>query len=579
MTCANLTSTSKFLTTPRANILIWARSSNTSTYNIAMAGSPSATTTTAISKRNRRRGDRSVTGCLTCRRRRVKCASKATPCENCSRLHLTCTSSFDSNFKNWTPGSPATSYIDNYPTPVTPKPGIVLRSSTFSPEYIRSEDRTTRTRNVPFEKQIADVGLKLSERTETNSYDESGSSIACNPRIADALDISPDVLEWLSHELVNSQFDPSAPTQDVAVVNDSITHDDGAFQGHRDWLIQRLENSDDTNSKHNQTSTQERSTMDTTDSFDFAFSPQFEMGFWDLPPQMPPVYGNSHGDLPLLRTYETNMPNLLTSKVSLWNPYRYMLDTTKDRPNSPLRHAILNWVCSYLTCREQNQSYSGAAYYVLASSSINDLIEELSASSTTLLYNRRNGRIAEKLYMLLSTAFFLSNCDLMLCDYVSLHTRLASVKDLFQSHWAQLALSLGTLESRLLIWLAYLDLRSSLFTKQKQNRLDNGKPQSDLLKTLVELDAFPSLRWYPEGQSYLSESFGESYPKDEIEEDLVQEPCHLKCDDILSIFSSLNAFETWNDEFMRSGGDNPMMLDSERPRSRLFVRTSLESVL
>jgi hypothetical protein len=415
-----------------------------------------------------------------------------------------------------------------------------------------------------------DVGLQLSERTETNLYDESGSSIACNPRIPDALDISPDALEWLSHELVNGQFDASAPTQDVAAVNNSITHDHAAFQGHRDWLIQRLENSDDASSEHNQTSIQERSNMDPTDSFDFAFSPQFEMNFWDLPPQIPLVYGNSHGDLPLLRTYETNMPNLLTSKVSPWNPYRYMLDTTKDRPNAPLRHAILSWVCSYLTCREQNQSYSGAAYYVSASSSINDLIEELSISSTALLHNRRNSRNAEKLYMLLSTAFFLSNCDLMLCDYVSLHTRLASVKDLFQNHWAQLAPSLGTLESRLLIWLAYLDLRSSLFTKQKRNILDNVKPQSDLLKTLVELDAFPSLRRYPEGQSYLSESFGESYPKDEIEEDLVQEPCHLKCDDILSIFSSLNVFEAWNDEFMRSGGDDPMMLELREAKIQAF---------
>jgi hypothetical protein len=65
-------------------------------------------------------------------------------------------------------------------------------------------------------------------------------------------------------------------------------------------------------------------------------------------------------------------------------------------------------------------------------------------SSNALLHNRTNGKIAEKLYMLLSTPFFLSNCDPMLCDYASLHTRLESVKELFQTHWAQLAPSLGT---------------------------------------------------------------------------------------------------------------------------------------
>jgi hypothetical protein len=237
---------------------------------------------------------------------------------------------------------------------VAPRPGIVSGSSTFSPEYIRSEDRATRTRSVPFEKQTTELRIQLPERTDPNSYQAGGSSLACKPPIPDALDISPDVFEWLSQELVNSQFDTATTTRDLTPVNGSLTGGRAAVRGDRDWLIQHFENSDNTSSEHNKISLQETYNLDTTDSFDFAFSPQFETGFWNVLPQIPLVYGNSHGDLPLLRTYETNMPSLLTSKISPWNPYRYMLDTTKDRPNSPLRHAILGWVCSYLTCREQN---------------------------------------------------------------------------------------------------------------------------------------------------------------------------------------------------------------------------------
>lgn len=46
----------------------------------------------------------------------------------------------------------------------------------------------------------------------------------------------------------------------------------------------------------------------------------------------------------------------------------------------------------------------------------------------------------------------------------------------------------------------------------------------------------------------MSDCYGDSYPRTELQEDLLQEPCHRKCDDILSIFGTLNAFERWNEE-------------------------------
>jgi hypothetical protein len=57
---------------------------------------------TSVSKPRRRKGNRTVSGCLTCRRRRVKCSMQSAPCDNCRRLKLACTPSFHSNFINWT---------------------------------------------------------------------------------------------------------------------------------------------------------------------------------------------------------------------------------------------------------------------------------------------------------------------------------------------------------------------------------------------------------------------------------------------------------------------------------------------
>jgi hypothetical protein len=44
----------------------------------------------------------------------------------------------------------------------------------------------------------------------------------------------------------------------------------------------------------------------------------------------------------------------------------------------------------------------------------------------------------------------------------------------------------------------------------------------------------------------LCESYWADYPRGGIEEDLIHEPCHIKCNDILSVFSNLSGFESWS---------------------------------
>src|SRR5688500_2135355 len=39
-----------------------------------------------------------ATGCLTCRKRKVRCHG-GNPCQNCSRMNITCHSSFDTNLR------------------------------------------------------------------------------------------------------------------------------------------------------------------------------------------------------------------------------------------------------------------------------------------------------------------------------------------------------------------------------------------------------------------------------------------------------------------------------------------------
>jgi hypothetical protein len=84
----------------------------------------------------------------------------------------------------------------------------------LSPEAIRSGNRTLKTGNVLFEKRAVELGIQPSERTESNFYEGYESLYPCNIGTRAALWIPPNVLDWLSNDLANSQFYSSAPAND-----------------------------------------------------------------------------------------------------------------------------------------------------------------------------------------------------------------------------------------------------------------------------------------------------------------------------------------------------------------------------
>jgi hypothetical protein len=248
----------------------------------------------------------------------------------------------------------------------------------------------------------------------------------------------------------------------------------------------------------------------------------------------------------------------LTTKYSPWNPYQYMLNTAKSRPNSPLHHAILSWTSAYLACQSKTSfTCDGAVFYISAADAVRSILAELSSFPIV-----RDTQALEKLYLLLSSAYFLNCADLMLCDFTSFSERTDAIKASIERYWDKLRHILGTLESRLLIWLAHLDLCSSLLTGRRRQI---GGPR-DLVSALSELGAFPQLRSYPAGQSYLSPYFGDSYPQKEIEEDLVQEPCHIKFDEVITILSDINEFAKWDEDHCQMGSDNGMVKELRKAK-------------
>uniref|UniRef100_A0A0B7KLN4 Transcription factor domain-containing protein n=1 Tax=Bionectria ochroleuca TaxID=29856 RepID=A0A0B7KLN4_BIOOC len=117
----------------------------------------------------------------------------------------------------------------------------------------------------------------------------------------------------------------------------------------------------------------------------------------------------------------------------------------------------------------------------------------------------------EQVGVVLATAYFLSHCDLVTGNMLGLVSRLDSIRELIRERWDLLSSGLTGVSARLLLWLAYLDLRRS--------------------------ESLPRL--YLRSRLYLKEAFGESYPSLELRDDMIQDPVNLKFAEGMSILGKI----------------------------------------
>ena len=278
-------------------------------------------------------------------------------------------------------------------------------------------------------------------------------------------------------------------------------------------------------------------------------SPRTNPRWLGMPLQVPHIHG---ADATLISYFESTMSTFFSTKSPQWNLYTYMFCSQQGASDSPLRDSILAWTSLHFTRRYNKPPNNSSKYYSNASRAVEDLLKELLTIQSPLCA-RKSASNSNKLYTVLSTCFFLSHCDFMKCETSAFSKRLDSLKLLLMQNWEALRGELGSIASRLLIWLAYLDLRASLWKKESSSRRigDSQDTLPVLLDMLDDLKALPSLRSVSANQSYLSECFGEKYPSTELCEDLVQEAVNAMSDDIMCVISRIKQFEIWQDDLTR----------------------------
>ncbi|TVY47717.1 putative beta-glucosidase K [Lachnellula occidentalis] len=455
-----------------------------------------------------------------CRRRKVKCRGGKSPCESCTRLSLRCVPSFHSNFKSWTETpldgvdiiGPSGEFHHRSTSTIQAFPG--LQDNTAEEidgnDHSRAVDETSinvrrhidiatgwnphQYRDTSFFAPNA-ASLTADSRREATRYQKLdqpvidcisvGSSSADNdggayPANATALDCVPN--QYLHSEL-------SIPNE-ASIANVS-SFDEMDFHSY-DWTFHTLfhpqsaEGVDAADAQHLRSYSRSPSYAQMTPSplneasspakfaggYSLAFNdPSVDLysmlditsprvGRLTIPRQMNLSAENVYAEQKLVQYYDLHLSKVSSIKSSAWNFYTYMLRSLQSTCDSPLRHGILAYTSSHLSWRDDItiRPY----YYITASSAVDAIITDLTVRPNVLRASERHPPTAEKLSLLLSTAFFLTQCDVIFGDHEALSHRMDGIKGLFENQWDRFRNNIAGLDSHILIWLAYYDCRSLL---------------------------------------------------------------------------------------------------------------------
>ncbi|ATY63965.1 Fungal transcriptional regulatory [Cordyceps militaris] len=453
------------------------------------------------------RSSRSVAGCLTCRRRKVKCTSQVTPCEPCRRLKLSCDPSFHQNFKTWSSRHARDDGRAGYE-----EAGLSGRVD----EAVNGQSRRTRLHSaaIPPRHEPSTVAQELAN--------ESAQGGASN-RDAMPENASPDGPLGLLDFIFSDLADEMAPV-DFSTPGNL----DAYFSA--DWNVPRpliigshdLENG---NPRHG--TVVHSATISAPATASCVAAP------------LDPTTSQAL----------SRVPEFLSTKQSIYTCFHYLVHSAQAIPNSPLCHAILGWVYAYLTQLTAGSTSSRDEHYSAASEGLRVLVAELMAPLPQAIWRRAS--TSEQLSSYLSTTFFVCQHDLMTENFSSFLTRIGEAKSVFQHHWADGTLP-GPVESRIVIWLAFLELRFFFLGGEAYARAEDPK---DFMTLLDEAKALPMLRRARTQKSVLSEMFPHNLPQEEDEEDLRKDRCRVQFDEFMCHLAKMRRFAAWN--MMQGQHPNP----------------------
>lgn len=245
---------------------------------------------------------------------------------------------------------------------------------------------------------------------------------------------------------------------------------------------------------------------------------------------------NSYNEFRLINHYCRTMCSFYSVKDPAWNFYTYVSDRLTCRYD-PLKYALLAWSALHLSIVEESSFSVANKYYTLSLRAV--------MGNNTLF----QGDVPMELFLV--TAYFLVHFDIMagtkhayqILRYVWSTLRIGRF---FQSGPGP---TLSPFGYQIVVWLLYLDIRSSLFVGNisfpdyilKQDR----NPNIEYLSTSNVYEKRAILNIFSRSRKLLSGAYGAKYPKEYSEDDEIQEKILILMVRNMMMFGRLIRLRNW----------------------------------
>ena len=332
--------------------------------------------------RTNNRPGRTFSGCLTCRKRKVKCDSQSSPCGNCKRMKLSCRASFWTNFIDSAPAySRARQDVMSSP---------VSEGNTTSPREFQSPQSAGEEEPAHAASAIAmgsqdKIPAALDQNPNEDVEDSGSPNIPCDTTQVGQV-YSEEILATIAngflfntgwHQSDLDGFGPfhnesfSAPTSNEFTLGERqfdprlvemASGDLIPLESTASWP-QAPCNSYNKVTSPTEISNSQTSIMPTEQPLansdadielsHFQEVPASSLDTLILPHQFPtaPMSAESL----LIRHYEAFMAKFLSVKDPQWNLYTYMLRSPQGSSESPLRYSLLAWSAFHISSLKKDR--------------------------------------------------------------------------------------------------------------------------------------------------------------------------------------------------------------------------------
>ncbi|KAH8887472.1 hypothetical protein GQ53DRAFT_827258 [Thozetella sp. PMI_491] len=511
---------------------------------------------------------RTFHGCLTCRKRKVRCQG-GNPCQNCVRMNITCHSSFENNLRVMVPTPSGQKTVGFGTQADQPKPAAAVRQPT-RPLPTHSPTLQPPGPSTAVVPPASPAHPAVHSEPFVLDFSQSGSTF---PLPADGLAFPPASTLAEFESLLSSE----SLTTDPFVSNRSWDFDfsldpyvdynfspmnasetlpptgqDGAFHDSRGarqvslYNFCRSSDSDISATSDNeapQTGTKEWSPRRRKKPKKTSEDPAGK--------QAEPSRSDSEEAKLYLKHYRDCTQSALTSKSEAkWSYHRFVIDfVSACTEQCPLRLAVLAWASRHHDPDSTAPSLSMEAWYSRAQEA---LVQLMALPDPTVELTKRK-QVKSVADFIITTTLYLNRYDILGHDLESVDARLRQVTDWLSNHTTDLRLS--AFSCKVLMWLCYLQVRISIFSVTTPH-------PSTLLDELLRRADYQII--LERSHTYCSEVFGAVYPSDELAQDIEKIPVSVRLHETFCLLNAMLKYRSWRRVQGDGGTDRAEELASAR---------------